>query len=353
MVRTNNYTYLNFFPKFLYIQFKQVANLFFLVLSCIQMLPGMAPFGRQATIVPLTFIIGCSALREVYEDLRRRYRDRKMNYQKCYAHTDEGWTSIPWCELHVGQLIRAVNGEQMAADCLILATSEPGSVAYVETSNLDGESNLKVRQAAPIKLQNSEKSMSEFWKSGTEIYYDAPNRNIYEFQGHMVGKPALIQGAMDSTTTSNEETGQQEATQGTVTVPLSNAHVILRGARLKNTDNIYGVVLYTGQDTKLFKNSIQRMMKRSLTSSLLNSVMFTQFGIVLLLCLWHSIMSRLWQPIAFLVSQFTNHFDDSLMSIFLQHLMLFSGFIPISLYVTLELIQIVQGSFIQTVSIFI
>ncbi|KAK6012256.1 hypothetical protein OSTOST_22599, partial [Ostertagia ostertagi] len=124
MVRTSNYTYFNFLPKFLYAQFKQVANLFFLVLSFIQTLPGLAPFGRQATIVPLSFIIGTSA--------RRRVRDRKMNYQKCYAHTDDGWRMIPWCDV-------AVNGEQLAADCLILATSEPGSVAYVETANLDGE----------------------------------------------------------------------------------------------------------------------------------------------------------------------------------------------------------------------
>lgn len=42
----------------------------------------------------------------------------------------------------------------------------------------------------------------------------------------------------------------------------ANAHVILRGARLKNTDNIYGIVLYTGPDTKLFRNSIKRVMKR-------------------------------------------------------------------------------------------
>ncbi|ETN72365.1 hypothetical protein NECAME_13903 [Necator americanus] len=125
-------------------------------------LPGLSPFGRQATVVPLSFIIGTSAIREIYEDLRRRVRDRKVNYQKCYAHTNEGWKTVPWCQLHVGQLIRAGNGEQMAADCLILATSEPGSVAYVETANLDGESSLKVRQAAPTRLRNSEESMNSF-----------------------------------------------------------------------------------------------------------------------------------------------------------------------------------------------
>ncbi|EYB97077.1 hypothetical protein Y032_0143g2374 [Ancylostoma ceylanicum] len=132
------------------------------------------------------------------------------------------------------------------------------------------------------------------------------------------------------------------------TVSLSNAHVILRGARLKNTDNIYGIVLYTGADTKLIKNSIKRVIKSSLLSSLTNSVMLTQFGLVMLLCIGHATLGRLTQPVAFLVSQFTNHYDDSLMSIFLQCLVLFSGFIPISLYVTLEMVQIVQGMFIHT-----
>ncbi|EYB97075.1 hypothetical protein Y032_0143g2373 [Ancylostoma ceylanicum] len=257
-VQTNNYTLVNFLPKFLFAQFKQIANLYFLVLSIIQTppeivaiataaggrrmdkvneetpfargmitsrsigivsttaathiassfwtLPGLSPFGRQATMVPLSFIIGCSAVREIYEDLRRRVRDRKVNYQKCYAHTDQGWKTVPWCELHVGQLIRAVNGEQLAADCLILATSEPGSVAYVETANLDGESNLKVRQAAPTRLRNCEESMNEFWRSNTEIYYDAPNRNIYEFQGYMSGHSKLLLPPHDSASFSAEFT---------------------------------------------------------------------------------------------------------------------------------------------------
>uniref|UniRef100_A0A158P9J8 PhoLip_ATPase_N domain-containing protein n=1 Tax=Angiostrongylus cantonensis TaxID=6313 RepID=A0A158P9J8_ANGCA len=272
-VQTNNYTLLNFLPKFLFIQFKQIANLYFLILAFIQLLPGLSPFGKQATLVPLMFIIGCSAVREIYEDV-----------------------------LHVGQIIKVVNGEQLAADCLLLATSESGSVAYVETANLDGESNLK-----------------EFWKSGVKIVYDTPNRKIYEFQGYMIGNSPLLQQAPESNSKSTEtplEFGIQIsnvcrygdenwATNPTVHhgsavsvdfsliivrtateyVLLANAQVVLRGARLKNTDNIYAIVLYTGHDTKLFMNSIKRVMK--------------------------------------------------------------SGFIPISLYVTLEMVQIIQGMFIH------
>ncbi|KAK6731606.1 hypothetical protein RB195_007835 [Necator americanus] len=349
IVQTNYYTVVNFLPKFLFAQFKQIANLFFLVLSVIQFLPGLSPFGRQATVVPLSFIIGTSAIREIYEDLRRRVRDRKVNYQKCYAHTNEGWKTVPWCQLHVGQLIRAGNGEQMAADCLILATSEPGSVAYVETANLDGESSLKVRQAAPTRLRNSEESMNEFWRSETEIYYDAPNRNIYEFQGYMTGKSTLLLSPQDTGSISSDLQSIRNGTakDSPTIIGLSNAHVILRGARLKNTDNIFGIVLYTGPDTKLIQNNIKRVIKSSLLASLTNSVMLTQFGIVLLLCLAHALLGRLSQPVPFLVSQFTNHFDDSLMSISLQCLVLFSGFIPISLYVTLEMVQIMQGMFIH------
>ncbi|KAK6038662.1 hypothetical protein COOONC_23833 [Cooperia oncophora] len=118
---------------------------------------------------------------------------------------------------------------------------------------------------------------------------------------------------------------QSNSSNRTFTIPLNN---------------IYGIVLYTGRHTKLFKSGIRRTKKSSQLASLLNYVMITQFGIVLLLCLVHALMGRLYQPLPFLVSQFTNHFDDSLMSIFLQHLVLFSGFIPISLYVTLELVQI-------------
>lgn len=65
-----------------------------------------------------------------------------------------------------------------------------------------------------------------------------------------------------------------------ISIPLSMENLVLRGTRLKNTDFIYGVVVYTGLDTRLARNSeksqakfstVERYMKRHLKHVILNS----------------------------------------------------------------------------------
>ena len=35
--------------------------------------------------------------------------------------------------------------DSIPADCIILSTSEPEKICYIETANLDGETNLKIK----------------------------------------------------------------------------------------------------------------------------------------------------------------------------------------------------------------
>nr|CAD1833124.1 unnamed protein product [Ananas comosus var. bracteatus] len=52
-----------------------------------------------------------------------------------------------WKDLRVGDVVRVVANETLPADIALLSTSDPTGVAYVQTMNLDGESNLKTRYA--------------------------------------------------------------------------------------------------------------------------------------------------------------------------------------------------------------
>ena len=56
----------------LFVQFKKIANFYFLLIILLQLIPGIAPSdGAVTSSFPLIFVIGLSMIKDGYEDYIR------------------------------------------------------------------------------------------------------------------------------------------------------------------------------------------------------------------------------------------------------------------------------------------
>ena len=72
---------------------------------------------------------------------------------------------------------------QVESHLILLSSSEPQGMCYIETANLDGETNLKIRSSLLATSQIIEGTeLSQMY--GT-VEAEAPNRRLYEFAGNI------------------------------------------------------------------------------------------------------------------------------------------------------------------------
>ncbi|XP_026213837.1 phospholipid-transporting ATPase IA isoform X3 [Anabas testudineus] len=322
-VSTAKYNVLTFLPRFLYSQFRRAANAFFLFIALLQQIPDVSPTGRWTTLVPLLFILIVAAVKEIIEDLKRHKADNVVNKKECQVLRNGAWEIVHWEKVTVGEVVRAANGDHLPADLVILSSSEPQGMCYIETSNLDGETNLKIRQGLQVTAEI--KDIDSLMRLSGRMECESPNRHLYEFVGNI-------------------------RLDGHSTVPLGPDQILLRGAQLRNTQWVHGVVVYTGHDTKLMQNSTRPPLKLSNVERITNFQILVLFGCLLAISLVCSVGQTIWKY------QYGN--DAWYMDLnyggaanfglnFLTFIILFNNLIPISLLVTLEVIKFIQAFFIN------
>ncbi|CDQ74630.1 unnamed protein product [Oncorhynchus mykiss] len=172
------------------------------------------------------------------------------------------------CWVGVGEVVKAANGDHLPADLVILSSSEPQGMCYIETSNLDGETNLKIRQG--LQITSEIKDIDSLMRLSGRMECESPNRHLYEFVGNI-------------------------RLDGHSTMPLGPDQILLRGAQLRNTQWVHGVVVYTGHDTKLMQNSTRPPLKLSNVERITNFQILLLFGCLLAISLVCSIGQTIWK----------------------------------------------------------
>lgn len=273
-------------------------------------------------------------IKEGIEDWRRKQQDIEVNSRKVKVHQNDGkFKQTEWRNLRVGDIVKVEKDEFFPADLVLLSSSYDDAVCYVETMNLDGETNLKLKQALEVTSTLSEEDDLKDFQA--VVRCEDPNANLYSFVGSM-------------------EIGDQQ-------YPLSPQQLLLRDSKLRNTDHIYGVVVFTGHDTKVIQNSTSPPSKRSNIERKMDKIVYFLFGLLFSMAFVGSVYfgidtkkdlnggHKRWylRP-----DDTKRYYDPSNAPVaavlhFLTAMLLYSYLIPISLYVSIEIVKVLQSIFIN------
>lgn len=330
-ISTSKYNIVSFVPKFLTEQFSKYANLFFLFTACIQQIPDVSPTNRWTTIAPLAVVLLASAFKEVQEDLKRHQSDAELNARQAKILTNQSiFTEKKWKDIQVGDVVRLENDDFIPADMILISSSEPEGLCYIETSNLDGETNLKIKQASS---HTSPLTSPSFVTSlHGSLHSEQPNNSLYTYEG-----------TMDLIT--SEGFPKQ--------IPIGPDQMLLRGAQLRNTPWVYGLTVFTGHETKLMRNATAAPIKRTAVERQVNVQIVFLFIFLLALSIGSTIGSsiRTWffsnqQWYLFESSSLTGR-AKSFVEDILTFIILYNNLIPISLIVTMEVVKFQQAQLIN------
>ena len=182
------------------------------------------------------------------------------------------WERTLWKKLEVGDLVVLRDHEQIPADIVVLSTSDPEGVCFVETKNLDGETNLKPRKS--VSATSTVVSEEDLERLSFILDCEPPHQNLYSHQSIL------------RYTDANGENKQESVTIN---------ELLLRGCTLRNTDWVIGLVAYTGADSKIMLNGGATPSKRSKIERETNFNVIVNFVLLMLMCLITAICNGVWE----------------------------------------------------------
>ncbi|XP_053822851.1 phospholipid-transporting ATPase ID isoform X6 [Vidua chalybeata] len=299
-IKTSKYNIVTFLPVNLFEQFQEVANTYFLFLLILQLIPQISSLSWFTTIVPLVLVLTITAVKDATDDYFRHKSDNQVNNRQSQVLIGGVLRQEQWMNVRVGDIIKLENNQFVAqADLLLLSSSEPHGLCYIETAELDGETNMKVRQAIPVTAELGDTSQ------------------LARFDGGLRQQLLL------------------RCTEGRERHPLMPS-------------------CSPGPDTKLMQNSGRTKFKRTSIDRLMNTLVLWIFGFLVCMGVILAIGNAIWEHEVGVCFQIYLPWDEGVHSAFFSGFLSFWSYIiilntvvPISLYVSVEVIRLGHSYFIN------
>uniref|UniRef100_A0A8C4GY52 Phospholipid-transporting ATPase n=1 Tax=Dicentrarchus labrax TaxID=13489 RepID=A0A8C4GY52_DICLA len=307
-IKTSKYNIFSFLPCNLFEQFRRLANAYFLFLMLLQLIPQVSSLSWFTTAVPLILVLSMTAVKDASDDINRHKSDNQVNNRIVNVLIDGELRKEKWKNVQVGDIIKLENNQFVTADLLLLSSSEPLNlcVCVCVCVSCTADANLSL--------------------SG-EVRCEPPNNRLDKFKGTLT---------LDGQTYS-----------------LDNDKVLLRGCTLRNTEWCFGVVVFGGPDTKLMQNSGKTTFKRTSIDHLMNVLVLCIFGFLASMCTVLAIGNGIWEVregSVFTVFLPRDEGVNAALSSFLSfwsYVIILNTVVPISLYVSVEIIRLGNSFYID------
>uniref|UniRef100_A0A8C1V5R9 Phospholipid-transporting ATPase n=1 Tax=Cyprinus carpio TaxID=7962 RepID=A0A8C1V5R9_CYPCA len=312
-IKTSKYNVFTFLPLNLFEQFQRLANAYFVFLLILQLIPQISSLSWFTTVVPLLLVLSITLAKDLSDDITRHKNDNHVNNRKVEVLINGELKSEKWMNVQVGDIVKLENNEFVTADLLLLSSSEPLNLIYIETAELDGLVSKPVNVNMNLSI--------------CEVRCEPPNNRLDKFTGTL--------------------------TMRGETFALDNERILLRGCTLRNTEWCFGLVVFGGPDTKLMQNSGKSVFKRTSIDHLMNVLVMFIFGFLAFMCTILSIGNAIWEYqegnsfITFLPRADGANASLSAFLTFWSYVIILNTVVPISLYVSVEILRLGNSYFID------
>ena len=274
--------------------------------------------------------------KEGYEDIRRNKLDKEENErttlvlneaafrtQKSDTHgtgvmgsNTAAWTKTKWQDVKVGDVVLLERDAAVPADIVLLHSSGAEGSAHIETKSLDGETNLKSKKPLEVVSQHCRTEV-EIARLEADFVVEDPNLNLYKFDGRVT------------------VAGQ--------TLPLTLGEVIYRGSIIRNTTFAVGLIVYSGEECKIRMNANKNpRVKAPTLQSKVNRIVILVACLVFFVAIVESIGYIFWKRTTENGSWYLDDADVPYGQILTSFIIMFNTMLPLSLYVSLEIVKVAQ-----------
>ncbi|XP_058724365.1 phospholipid-transporting ATPase 2-like isoform X2 [Vicia villosa] len=326
-ISNRKYTLLNFLPKNLWEQFSRFMNQYFLLIACLQLWPLITPVNPASTWGPLIFIFAVSASKEAWDDYNRYLSDKKANQKEVWVVRKGVKKLIQAQDIHVGNIIWLRENDEVPCDLVLIGTSDPQGVCYIETSALDGETDLKTR-VIPSACMGIDVELLHKIKGVIEC--PSPDKDVMRFDANVRLYPPFIDNDV---------------------CPLTIKNTILQSCYLRNTEWACGVAIYTGNETKLGMSRGIPEPKLTAMDAMIDKLTGAIFIFQIVVVLVLGIAGNVWKDTEARKQWYVLYPHEGpwyeLLVIPLRFELLCSIMIPISIKVSLDLMKSLYAKFID------